>query len=217
MINGYDAGSPQEARAESLANLADPSTAPRLAALGVRYVILDAAPPLYGLPSPGTPGHGFRLLIRNPYASVYRVTARPSGPAIASTASGFYDTERMVSGAPFNWMSQRQGTLELAGSCRGCRGVLEMNLVSFARPRLVTIRSGNTVLLKRWVSTPTEVKLPVTYRGPGQTLAISATPGPQSIHQTVPSSPDTRSVSIQVSGVQFVWPASAPPSVSTHK
>jgi hypothetical protein len=217
MINGYDSGSPQEARAETLANLADPSTAPRLAALGVRYVVLDAVPPLYGLPSPGTPGRGFHLLIRSSYGSVYRVTAHPSGPALATVASGFFDTERTASGAPFNWMSQDQGTIELAGTCRGCRGVLEMNVLSFATPRLVTIRSGDRVLLKRWVSTPTQIRLPLTYRAPGQTLTIATDPGPQSIHEAVPTSGDMRSVSIQVSGLQFVWPVSGHPSVSAHK
>jgi hypothetical protein len=204
MLNGYLQGTLQEHRAVELANLADPSTGPRLAALGVRYVVSEKGPSPFGSPPSGVPGRGFRKLGSDWFATLYRVTAAPAGPAVAAAGPAFSDTEPGSGGVPFNWLQQPSGTIELTGLCRhDCRGVVEMTLASFAKPRLVTISNAGQVLFQREVSAPTKVALPVTY-GPTRQLTISATPGPQSIAATI-GGPDTRTVSIQVSDLRYIW------------
>lgn len=201
IINGYESGSVGEHRALSLANLALPSTAGRLAALGVRYVVLESGPTPYGLPPAGTPGRGFTRLATDWFGTLYRVTARPSGPALATAGPQFGSDEIGAKGIISNWLEQPSGTIALSGRCIGCRGVLSMTLTSFARPRTVTISTGGRVLWHRRVVKPVTLRIPLTY-GPVRSLTISATPGPQSIAKTIGGT-DERTVSIYVSNLQF--------------
>lgn len=204
MINGYLAGTLQERRAVSLANLSDPHTGPRLAALGVRYVIREAGASPYGLPSAGTPRKGFRLIYRDSFARLYAVTARPSGPALPTPDAGFAGDEVAPGGTVANWLEAPSGTIEFAGGCKTCTGTLGMTLWSFARPRTVTISEDGKPLLVRRVFTHVRVSVPISVRS-GGTVTIAATPGPQSIQKTIGGS-DTRAVSVQVSDVTFVPP-----------
>lgn len=201
MLNGYAAGTLQEHRALSLANLAAPSTAPRLAALGVRYVILESGPTPYNLPSAGIPRRGFRLIYHSRFANLYVVTARPAAPALAAAGNGFGDDEPTSTGGLANWLEAPSGTIGLAGQCNACTGVLRMTLAPFTRARTVTISAGGKTLLVRRITRPTPVALPLAFRSK-LTLTIAATPGPQSIQKTI-GGPDTRSVSVYVSGLSF--------------
>jgi hypothetical protein len=202
LVNGYLEGSAEERRALSLASLSDPATGPRLAALGVRYVLVESAPPGYGLAPPGTPGRGFRLLYQEPYGNLYLVTAKPSGGALAAPGAAFGADEPGPSGT-FNWLEQPQGTIQLAGSCTHCHGVLSMTVSSFARPRLVVISaSDGRVLARATVTGPTRLAVPLEFSRQ-TTLRLAATPGPQSIAKTT-GGPDPRSVSVQVGGLEFV-------------
>lgn len=207
MVNGYLEGTPEEHRAESLANLASPSTGPRLAALGVRYVLLDATPPGYGLPSPGTPGRGFRLIARSSYADLYAVDATPSAPALPAVGEGFEKTETEGK-TTFNWLVQPTGTIEIRGACSVCRGVLRLTAVSFAQARTITVsdRHGH-VLARRRVGGLTPIAVPLTFTREAD-LRLNATPGPQSIHATT-GSPDPRSVSVEVRNLDFTGVAKA--------
>ena len=201
MINGYLEGTAEEKRALSLANLADPSTGPRLAALGVRYVIVESTPPGYGLPSPGKPGRGFRRLFGEPYGSIYLVTARPAGLALATPGDGFGVDEPSPSGT-FNWLLQPSGKIQLAGHCVRCHGVLSMTIASFAKPRTVIVSSSTgRVLARRRVGAPATLSFPLTYTRK-TSVRIATSPGPQSIAKTIPST-DPRSVSVQVSNLRF--------------
>ncbi len=202
LLNGYLEGTVEEHRALSLANLADPATAPRLAALGVRYVLLESTPPSYGLPAPGTPGRGFQRLAQDAFGTLYRVTAQPAGLALPAVADGFADTETDAMGT-FNWLQSPVGTLELAGRCSRCSGVLTMTVASFARPRVVTVTtSDGRVLARTQVAGPTKLTVPFSYVGHAQ-LDLRTSPGPQSIQKTI-GGPDTRSVSVQVRDLAFV-------------
>ena len=203
IINGYLQGTLQEHRALSLATLSSPSVAPRLAALGVRYVIVNAAPNPYGLPPPGTPREGFRRIYSDGYASLYAVTARPAGPALAAVDASFSDNEPTPDGGVANWLEDSRGAIELAGNCDRCKGVLRFTLTSFARPRTVTVAAGRKVLTTRVVTTGTHFVLPITY-GPTRRVTISTMPGPES--QKTPITSDSRSVSVQLSGLSFSWP-----------
>jgi hypothetical protein len=207
MINGYLEGSAEERRALSLADLADPATAGRLAALGVRYVLVDAAPPGYGLPPPGTPGAGFRLIEHEPYADLYAVTAAPSSLALPAAGEGFASTEPGP-GYTFNWLEQPSGQIELAGGCTRCEGILTMTVAAFARPRTVTVEdAAGHVLLRRLVGGPTPLQVPLRFSR-RTTVTVSANPGPQSIEATIGGT-DPRSVSVQVGALHFV-PRSSP-------
>lgn len=201
LINGYPEGTTEERRALSLANLAEPSTAPRLATLGVRYIVVESTPPSYGLPPPGKPGRGFRLLFEESYANLYAVTAKPSSPALAADGEGFSVNETTPSG-DFSWLVQPRGTIELAGSCARCSGVLTMTLISFARPRIVVVSTvSGQLLARRLVSGPTRLSVPLAFSR-HLTLEVAATPGPQSITKTI-GTPDPRSVSVQVGALEF--------------
>jgi hypothetical protein len=205
MINGYLEGTAEERRALSLANISDPATGPGLAALGVRYVLLDAAPPGYDLPSPGKPGRDFRLLFSEPYGSLYLVTARPSRPALPAPGESF-GADEVTPAGNFSWLEQPRGTIEIAGGCVQCRGVLTMTLTSFARPRTVVISSADGRLLaSRVVAGPTRLAVPLEFAG-HTSVHLAATPGPQSIIKTT-GSPDPRSVSVSVGNLDFAWPA----------
>lgn len=207
VINGYQEGTLEERRAVSLANLADPTTGPRLAALGVRYVLVESTPPGYGLPPPGTPGRGFRRLAQDAFGSLYLVTARPAGLALGAVGDGFADTETDPTGT-FNWLQSPSGTVEVAGRCGRCSGVLTMTALSFARPRTVTIATASgRVLARALVAGPTRLSVPLSYIGHAQ-LRVSTSPGPQSIQKTI-GGPDTRSVSIQLRDLIFTASSSS--------
>jgi hypothetical protein len=201
LINGYLEGTAEERRALSLADLEDPTTGPRLAALGVRYVILESAPPPYGLASPGKPGRGFRLLYQEPYANLYLVTAKPAGLALPAVGEGFAANEATSQGA-FNWLEQPSGTIEIAGGCEQCRGVLTMTLIPFAKPRTAVISTaGGRVLVRQAVTGPTQVAVPLDFAR-RTSVRLATTPGPQSISKTT-GSPDSRSVSVWVGKLAF--------------
>jgi hypothetical protein len=208
IINGYLEGSMEERRALSLSNLAAPNTASRLSALGVRYVVVETTPPGYGLPLPGTPGPGFRLLFKDPYANLYLVTGKPPGKALATVASGFSYDEATPEGT-LDWLERPRGAIVLTGTCSPCRGLLSITASSFARPRLVTVTtSAGRVLARRTVSTQVKLSMPLEFSRQ-TTLYLSTTPGPQSISKTT-GSPDPRSVSVQLGGLQFTESTVAP-------
>jgi hypothetical protein len=198
IINGYPEGSFQEQRALSLAVLSDPSTAPRLATLGVRYVVVDAAPPTWGWPPAGKPGAGFRLIAHEPYADLYVVTARPKSPALAAAGEGFGETQLTETGV-VTWLRQATGTIELAGTCTSCNGVLTMTLESYAQPHEVAILDSRGHRLAHGpVVGPTQVRIPLRF-AKHTTLRLTATPGPQPISETAGSP----SVSVRVSNLEF--------------
>jgi hypothetical protein len=201
LINGYPEGTAEERRALSLANLSEPTTAPRLATLGVRYIVVESTPPGYGLAPPGKPGRGFKLLFEEPYANLYAVTAKPSSPALAADGEGFSVNETTPLGN-FSWLVQPSGTIELAGGCAHCNGVLTMTLIPFARPRTVVVSTASgQVLARRLVAGPTRVSVPLEFSRHAS-VVLAATPGPQSIVETIGGS-DPRSVSVQVGDLEF--------------
>jgi hypothetical protein len=212
LIGGYLEGSFQERLAFSLAVLSSPSTAPRLAALGVRYVLLDATPASYGAwPAPGTPGAGLRLIAREPYADLYLVTAHPQTPALAAAGEGFGETLPTKAG-PVNWLERASGTINLVGVCTRCYGMLSMTLASYAQPHEVTILgSGGHVLAHGTVGARGRVAIPLRFSR-HTAVHVIATPGPRPVSE-VEGSP---SVSIEVAGLEFagagqtVAPGAAP-------
>jgi hypothetical protein len=193
IINGYPEGSAEENRALSLSNLADPATAPRLAALGVHYIEVRHAPPGYGQPLPGTPTRDFVKLAEDDYATLYGIRLHPY--AIATPEVGFGVPEYLPSGRS-QWLLSRSGQLVLQASCNACAGTLSFHIESFARPRHVVLRGPGGRVLWRGKVTEREVSLPIQFHH-DVTLTLSSSPGPQSIRATT-GVPDPRSVSLQV-------------------
>jgi hypothetical protein len=199
LLNGYIAGSPQENRALGLRDLSDPTTARGLKALGVRYVLVRQDWKVSRLPNPGRPGPQFRLITKDPYIALYELRV-PGDQVLVTPMDGFAPTEG-VGSREFQWLLEREGTIELRGSCSPCIGTVRMKFGSFSRPRDVTVRAPNGAVLARARGTSRTLRFPVTFAR-RLVLRVSATPGPQSIAATTGSA-DQRSVSIAVTRESF--------------
>jgi hypothetical protein len=199
LTGGYQEGSFQERLAFSLAELSNPATAPRLATLGVRYVLLDATPASWAAwPAAGEPGAGFRLLAREPYASLYLVTARPQSPALVAAGAGFGAT-LPTSAGPVNWLEHASGTINLVGTCTSCNGVLSMTLAPYAQPHRVTILDDRgRVLGGGTVGNAVRAAIPLHFSR-HTAIRLVATPGPQRV-SPLEGSP---SVSVEVADLEF--------------
>jgi hypothetical protein len=178
LINGYQQNSFQERLALSLDVLSEPTSASRLATLGVRYVILDSTPASFGWAPAGTPGRGFRLIAHEPYADLYRVIAAPRNPALAAAGDGFGFTELTQTGT-VAWLEQPSGTINLEGTCTDCNGTLTMILGSYAVPHAVTILNDRgRVLGEVVVGRELRVSLPLHFSR-HTSIRLVTTPGPQ--------------------------------------
>lgn len=195
ILNGYLEGTREEARAASLSKLSDSSTAPRLAALGVRYVLLRTEPPSYGQPGAGRPTSQFRRLAGDPYATLYAVVPRRSQVAVTLT-DGFSPPE-IGAGGSFQWLVAHSGTIELAGRCGTCAGTLRIRVGSFRRPRIVELLDHGRVVLRHRVAGPERFAVPLTFSRLTD-LELRATPGPEPVGAS-----DPRQLAIQVLEARF--------------
>ncbi len=200
LFNGFQRDSFQERLALSLDVLADPTTAPRLATLGVRYVLLDASPPSWGTwPAAGEPGAGFHLIAREPYAELYQVTARPQVPALAAAGEGFGET-RLTEAGTIAWLQQSSGTINLVGTCTRCNGVLSITLVSYSGSHSVKIfNSSGRLLGEGMVGAVARTTIPLHFSR-HTTISLLATPGPQPVSAAAGSP----SVSIGAANLEFM-------------
>lgn len=198
IITGYLEQSIQELRALSLTNLAYPLTARQLAALGVRYVIVDASPPDWGWPLSGKPGQGFHLIAHESYASLYAVTAHPIGPALATVGPGF-GISNVTEAGTIAWLEQSKGTIALAGACLHCEGVLSMVLTSEAPdPKGTIVDSHGHVLAQGPISRNTLVQVPLTF-SKYTSLTLEATRAPGTSSETEEGS----GIAIRVTDLEF--------------
>jgi hypothetical protein len=199
ILNGYFIG-PYEQRALNLTRLDDPSTAGRLATLGVRYVLVTPGRLRPGIPPPGTPTHGFMAIARDDYGSLFRVTARPV-PFVYARAG--VEPLEGKSGDRYQWVSASVAQLEVNAPCASCRGALRFTASSFARPRLLRFVTEDARNLGWAFLTSSEkpVSVPLRFR---RRLVVNlvSMPGPQSIQNTT-GAPDPRSVSIRVKNLRF--------------
>jgi hypothetical protein len=174
LLNGYQEDTPTEALALSASSFNDPTTAARLATLGVRYVINEPRD-LEGL-SYGVPGVGFRLIAHQRSADLYVVTAHSLGPVLAGAGAGFvYSlTETGID----SWLTQRAGTLDVVGKCTTCSGVLTMTLLPGHGPHKVSIvGSTGQLLTKGTVASPTGARIELRFSR-HTSLKLIATPVP---------------------------------------
>ena len=200
LLNGYGEGSDQEARALELTQLNDPHTAPRLALLGVRYIVVDEGPPPEYTAAPGTPGRGFRLIANIDGRALYQVVAAPAS-AWVSVGGGFSTPEGP--GGTAHWLTSPTSSLELRARCAPCTGTLRFGTSSFLRPRTLTIRdaSGAVLFSHAVPTTPVNVSVPVRFNRV-ERVTVAIDPAPQ-----LAPAPDTRTLGVIFTDLRFV-PAS---------
>ncbi len=205
LINGYLANSFEENRAFSLAYLGYPFTAPDLAALGVRYVLVNTGlSRVEGWPPAGTPGAGFRLIAHESDVNLYVVTARPKSLVIPAAGEGFVPVALEATGSVTR-LEGSSGTIELTGSCASCEGVLSFTLTSKRQVRRVTIFNENgEALVHRIVAGPTPAKISLRFaRHTSVRLTTTSGPRPTS---TAPGGPKT---GVFMTNLEFTETASA--------
>lgn len=206
VLNGFD-DQDEEPRAGLLANLADPRTRDRLAALGVRYVLLVRRP-LMGAetePLPERLPRGFRRVgsgMQGPWpAEIYEVVRRP-GTVEAFPGVGFIAPD----GIPPNvgqWMAD-EATLDVWGVCRvRCRGTLTLDALSLGKPRTVDIHDGRRRVARFEVGERRRVRVPLTVRNGNLPLTVTVDPGAQPVNEVIIGSGDTRPLSVRFENVDW--------------
>ncbi len=198
-VNGYPAGSVYAGRDQALADLSVPDVGSQLAALGVRYVLVERHP-LPPFVEPPPPGPGFVELASDSYAVLYRNDSAVVTPIDPS--SGFSDQEGDPH-ASFRWIDAPTAVLRIQADCSVCNGVLTFGSSSFARPRLLTVRDAATgrVLARTTVGMSATITVRLHFSRT-TTISLTTAPGPQSIAQTT-GSQDQRHVSVNVQAPQF--------------
>ena len=166
VIQGYPLGSESEAVKLSLADLREPSTAPGLAALGVKYIVVHPGQP--GNNPPTIRRYHYILRFSSPTGSVWQVTAKPA-PTTVDAWQNFSGIQGGP-GAEYDWMTQG-GVLSLhARGCPvSCTASLTFGSGSHHVPRVLTVadQASGRVLLRR--SIPAWIAVKVTV--PGVTLS----------------------------------------------
>jgi hypothetical protein len=195
VFQGYEGGSAQESRKLELDDPADPQTPHDLAAWGVRYVLIHNGAYAPNPPDLTKVGGYRRLYDKDPYGTLYEVTASPTR-VLVDAVDGFAPPE----GAPrFRWMTAPVGHLLLTGRCGVCSGRLQLFASSAAVPRTLTIRdpSGRVIATKLIGTQATTVRVPLRFTR-AQTLALSVSPPP------APVPGDPRTLGIIVSHPVFI-------------
>jgi hypothetical protein len=126
LFQGYAGGSDSETEKLGLADLRNPSTAPILAALGVRYIVVHPGQP-GGDPASLERMH-YVLAFASPQGSVWRVRARP--PAIRVVELQQFSTVAGPPGAEYRWMTGAGVLGVVARDCPACRGELRFRATS---------------------------------------------------------------------------------------
>lgn len=196
VLGGYPAGSSDESRKLELADLHDRQTAPTLAALGVRHVVVRNG---YGLP---TPRRGFRKVAEDPSGTLYAVTAAPARSGV-DALNGFDPVE----GPPneqYRWLAHSEGRVVVWARCELCVGELEFGASSHEVARTLTVLdAGGRVLARREVpAQPWTVRVPLRFRRK-TVLTFRITPGPGTV-PVAANSTEVRPVGILMAEPRFV-------------
>jgi hypothetical protein len=197
VLNGYRTGSETHPVKGDLQFLRDPTTPPRLAALGVRYVVVRAE----GASQPWQPHPherflGLRKILSTRDGTSFRVVAKPA-TAVVSFGPGFSAPE--WSGRGFlRWMLAQKARIDVQGDCDACDGQVRLTAASFARGRTLSVRDeAGTLLARRDVRTaPTTISFKARFRRRAS-FFLSTEPGPESIAAATGVA-DDRIVSVQI-------------------
>jgi hypothetical protein len=207
LFDGFFPETSSEARKMELQYLLAPRTVPDLAAMGVRYLLVQKERPAAMYPGPGAPIPGARLIGSDSYATLYRIVARP-GPFSSFDSVGFSPPEG--EGPTYSrWMTAGDGQMEITSRASKALAVrVSFVAASYLQPRRLVIRDGASVVYDAVLPySPVPVAFTIPVRG-RTTLHLHASPAPQSPHAVNPADPDTRMLSIQVSGPLTITPVS---------
>jgi hypothetical protein len=195
LLNGYESGSKEEARAIALGDPSAPQTGDGLAALGVKYALIRAVPANKDLPEPSS---DFRLIAQDSTGRLFAVQPRGAAgvpPSIVSLGEGFEAPEDDGK-SKLQWLSADRGEIDVRARCSDCRGTVHVIASSFARPRRVTI-TGGTRPVSVEVVEDRDIAVPVRFDRSTR-LTVTTDPGPEPVQGAIPSSPDKRSLSINL-------------------
>ena len=206
LFNGFFPETISESRKLELQYLLAPRTVPDLAAMGVRYLLVQrVAEPFPMYPGFGAPIPGAQLIGTDEFRALYRVVARPA-PFSSFDSVGFSMPEGP--GPQFyRWMSGADGQMEIIS--RAPRPVsvrVGFAVASFLESRQLVIRDGARVVYDAVVP-DTDVPVAFTIPVKGEaTLRLHVTPGPESPHAVDPRYRYTGTLSIRVTGPLTVTP-----------
>lgn len=193
VLQGYTAGSEDELSKLTLSELREPTTAPGLAALGVRYVIVH--PGMIGItPATIRAGH-YTVVYRSATGSVWRVGARPAATRVAPL-DGF----SFLEGAPgreYHWLTGNGVLGVYVRGCRRCSATLHFTTRSQGGVRTLVVAQGGRILARRRIPDGREETMTVpgiTLRRGHARLVLRTSPGP-SVYQ---APADGRTVSVTV-------------------
>ncbi len=145
LLEGYAAESSDESMKLDLADLSDPQTAGKLAAYGVRYIVVHRGSP-GGAPATLRAEGYTSIIISHRGVSLWRVTSRPAQTSVDALSgfdwySGFptYDTRHM----------RARGVLAVhARACSTCTGTVSFSVGGLGRPLKLSVldqRTGATL------------------------------------------------------------------------
>jgi len=185
ILNGFPARSYAESRALALEDPDRPRTAEHLAALGVRYLLVQRRPQLVtpGVFQPGElKSPGYRKIASDSYATLWRVTARPVA-ALIEPHEGF--TGRDEYAHPGRWMNTAVAVMRVRARCIVCAGALMFRAASASIPRELTITGPGGRTLYRGRVGLREQSIRVRARfGRSTDLRFSVSPGPSTDPKT---------------------------------
>lgn len=210
-INGYEEGTSAEMLAFSLASLAQPGTVGRLAALGVKYVVLNKFQETTSWIASTAPATGLHLIAETPEASLYAVDAKPQSPVVVAPGQGFIP-DQFSGEVPVAGLATARGEIQLRGSCAPCQGTLTMLIGVGSLRHEVVIASGRRTLLRAKEEGLNRLLLSVSFDRHLK-LTIATYPGPP------PENPQIsgRFVSLTVQELEFVAAKSTPPQGGANR
>lgn len=161
IVQGYPANSDSELLKLGLVDLREPTTAPRLASLGVRYIVVHPGQP------GGDPGNltrqGYVLRFSAPDGDVWQLNARPAQTWV-DQLQGF----SLVEGSPggeYRWMTGPGVMAITSRDCPNCWGAVSFQSSSADLPRKLTVRDARTDEVLATVAIPPNRAIPVRITG----------------------------------------------------
>jgi hypothetical protein len=207
LMNGGKPMTPGGSFSGRLSDLGKPWVPRTLASLDVRYAIVHLG--LYPGNVAPTPAAGMRFVARRGPDLLYRVTARPA-PIVAVPGANFLGVEQNSVGRYEQWLGAQDGTIAVLNRT-GAPKTVEMRTAfwNFHRPRTVTIRQGERVLLRKPVPLSTPVSFRVTAPPGLSELEVHTSRPPDRIGDVL-NNDDYREVTVRMAGIEIRGPGLRP-------